>query len=231
MSNNIKVAIANQEDEDFSKVGEDEEEMRSSSGVSEGYSEDDFDADVETGSEDNRKESNGGGGAMSLFMLGRTYRWVSRAKVAAWFRQAFAGGGGGSETPKPKLKTPGSKRSPSIFKMREMRNLALDDQKRPKVFYHLTPRQPGHTLTLEQNINSMFRADSVDSGDVEIEVSNEEEEEKKPRVKPTKVTKWMRRASGVFEDEYIEQLHAKLIEDAKKVVQNEEEEGKNTLQV
>ncbi len=28
-------------------------------------------------------------GSMSLFMLGKTYHWVSKAKIAAWFRIAF----------------------------------------------------------------------------------------------------------------------------------------------
>ena len=195
MSGNVRVVIKTASVED-----------RRSSSVHSDYSEDGFlDTDTEDGGGlDDVNGRQKSAGSMSLFMLGRTYRWVSRAKVAAWFKQAF----GAPMTPKIIPSTPGGhkKRTPSIHKMREMRNAAIHGQKRAKIFYHLTPRNT--PLTLEPDTANMFREESLDDP--------EPDGAKELVVEVKKMTKWMRSASGVFEEKYLNLLHAKLLDDAMK---------------
>ena len=131
-------------------------------------------------------------------MLGKTYRWISRAKVAAWFREAFS------------LGTSDNKHgeSPSVEKMREIRKSSMaPGSPQPKIFYILPRRD--EMLTLEQDLKGHYNAEEESS---HLDAAKE--------VHPNQVTKWMRTASGVFKEEYLEQCHAKLLEEAVKSTTN-----------
>ena len=100
---------------------------------------------MDSESEENRRA------AMSLFTLGKTYRWISRARVVAWFRTAFEIKGSSNPTEEPVAKD----RLVPLHEMREMRKASMRNENRPKIFYILPKRD--EALTLEKRSKSMIR--------------------------------------------------------------------------
>ena len=84
--------------------------------------------------------------------------------------------------------------------MRELRNSALSGQAQPKIFYILPKRHEALTLE-EKDLKRLYRQES---------------EEKANEDKAKSVPKWIRQSSGVFKEEYLEQCHAKMLQDAMK---------------
>ena len=82
----------------------------------------------------------------SIFILGRIYRWLSRAKVAAWFRSAFFSSSSDSSS----NSTNNNRRAMSVRKMREIRNHTSCGGPKPKIFYVLPKRDT--QLTLEDDL-------------------------------------------------------------------------------
>ena len=82
----------------------------------------------------------------SIFILGRIYRWLSRAKVAAWFRSAFFSSSSDSSS----NSTNNNRRAMSVHKMREIRNHTGCGGPKPKIFYVLPKRDT--QLTLEDDL-------------------------------------------------------------------------------
>ena len=87
----------------------------------------------------------------SIFILGRIYKWLFRAKIGAWFRMCGNTMGISTDVNSLSVKT-NRERAMSIASTREMRNLIPGTcvPKHAKIFYILPKRDT--QLTLEEDL-------------------------------------------------------------------------------
>ena len=124
--------------------------------------------------------------SMSIFTLGKTYRWISRARILAWFRSAF------------------SSKSAESREQAEMKNKNENEHKehKPKIFYILPRRH--ELLTLERRLKRTFSKEE-ETDESQISYGN-----------PDEIKTWIRKSSGAYEEKYLDQYNDKLMLDATK---------------